>query len=59
MGAVVQISKVPEGTYVSFFDDGMFLGISIGLGKVELWDVESGQKLRSMSGHLALVTALG
>ena len=61
-GAVVQIGEAPEGTYLSlvdFFNDDAFIGIGAGSGKVELWDVESGQKLDSMSGHLALVAALG
>ncbi len=53
MGVVVQIGEAPEGTYVSsvdFSNDGAFVGIGIGTGEVELWDVESGQKLRSMGG---------
>jgi cell division cycle protein 20 (cofactor of APC complex) len=55
-GTVVQIGEAPEGTYVSSvdgFNDGAFLGIGIGSGRVELCDVESEPKLRSMSGHLA------
>jgi len=60
-GAVVQIGEAPEGTYVSsvdFSNDGAFLGIGIGSGEVELWDVESGQKLRSMGGHQAQIAVL-
>jgi cell division cycle protein 20 (cofactor of APC complex) len=60
-GAVVQIGEAPEGTYVSsvdFSNDGAFLGIGVGSGEVELWDVEAGQKLRSMGGHQAQVAAL-
>ncbi|KAF9466405.1 WD40-repeat-containing domain protein [Collybia nuda] len=60
-GTVVQMGEAPEGTYVSsvdFSNDGMFLGIGIGNGDVELWDVESGQKLRTMSGHQGQVATL-
>lgn len=60
-GNVVQVGEAPEGTYVSsvdFSNDGMFLGVGIGTGEVELWDVESGQKLRSMSGHQGQVATL-
>ena len=60
-GEVVQIGEAPEGTYVSsvdFSNDGAFLGVGIGSGDVELWDVESGQKLRSMCGHQAQIAAL-
>jgi cell division cycle protein 20 (cofactor of APC complex) len=60
-GEVVQIGEAPEGTYVSsvdFSNDGAFLGIGIGSGEVELWDVEAGQKLRSMGGHQAQIAAL-
>ncbi|GLB35316.1 putative WD40 repeat-like protein [Lyophyllum shimeji] len=60
-GAVVQLGEAPEGTYVSsvdFSNDGAFLGVGLGTGDVELWDVESGQKLRTMSGHLGQVAAL-
>ena len=61
-GTVVQVGEAPEGTYVSsvdFSNDGAFLGIGVGSGEVELWDVEAGQKLRSMGGHQAQVAALG
>ncbi|KAG6821152.1 hypothetical protein H0H93_005372 [Arthromyces matolae] len=60
-GAVTQLGDAPEGTYVSsvdFSNDGAFLGVGLGTGDVELWDVESGQKLRSMSGHQGQVATL-
>ena len=60
-GEVVQVGESPEGSYVSsvdFSNDGAFLGIGIGSGEVELWDVESRQKLRSMSGHQAQIAVL-
>jgi cell division cycle protein 20 (cofactor of APC complex) len=60
-GAVDQISEAPEGSYVAsvrFSGDGMFLGIGTGTGEVELWDTETKQKLRTMSGHQGQVAAL-
>lgn len=60
-GSVLQLGEAPEGAYVSsvdFSNDGAFLGIGLGTGDVELWDVESGQKLRTMNGHLGQVATL-
>jgi cell division cycle protein 20 (cofactor of APC complex) len=51
----------PEGTYVSsvdFSNDGAYLGIGLGTGEVELWDVEAGQKLRTMGGHQGQIAVL-
>mgnify|MGYP002403123685 CR=1 FL=1 len=60
-GTVVQLGEAPEGSYVSsvdFSNDGAFLGVGHGTGDVELWDVETGQKLRTMSGHAGQVATL-
>ncbi|KAF7295183.1 hypothetical protein MIND_01057100 [Mycena indigotica] len=60
-GAVVQMGEAPSGTYVSsvnFSADGAFLGIGLGTGEVELWDVERGVKLRTMAGHQAQIAVL-
>lgn len=60
-GSVAQMGEAPEGSYVSsvdFSNDGAFLGIGLGNGDVELWDVESGQKLRTMSGHQSQIAVL-
>ncbi|KAF4612690.1 hypothetical protein D9613_011772 [Agrocybe pediades] len=60
-GAVVQLGECPEGLYacsVDFSNDGAFLGVGLGNGDVELWDVETGQKLRTMSGHQGQVSTL-
>jgi cell division cycle protein 20 (cofactor of APC complex) len=60
-GTVTQLGEAPEGAYVSsldFSNDGTFLGIGLSTGDVELWDAESGQKLRTMSGHQGQVATL-
>ncbi|KAG6828675.1 hypothetical protein H0H92_007090 [Tricholoma furcatifolium] len=60
-GVVSQLADATEGTYVSsvdFSNDGGYLGIGLGTGDVELWDVEAGQKLRTMSGHQSQVATL-
>lgn len=60
-GEVVQLGEAPEGSYVSSLDfsaDGQFLGIGLGSGEVELWDVETQTKLRTMTGHSTQVACL-
>ncbi|KAF8627145.1 hypothetical protein AX17_006362 [Amanita inopinata Kibby_2008] len=61
-GTVSQLGDVSAmGTFVSsvdFSNDGTFLGVGLGTGEVELWDAETGQKLRTMGGHQAQVAAL-
>ncbi|KAI9455583.1 hypothetical protein BJY52DRAFT_1224601 [Lactarius psammicola] len=39
-------------------DTGAVVLVGIGTEEVELWDVGTGQKLRSMSGHQAQIAAL-
>ncbi|KAF4598152.1 ubiquitin-protein transferase activating protein [Pleurotus pulmonarius] len=60
-GEVTQLGEAPEGAYISavdFSNDGAYLGVGIGTGDVELWDVETGQKLRSMPGHQGQIAVL-
>ncbi|KAM6501040.1 WD repeat-containing protein slp1 [Amanita muscaria] len=61
-GSVSQLSDVSSlGTFVSsvdFSNDGSFLAAGLDSGDIELWDIESGQKLRTMSGHQAQVGTL-
>lgn len=60
-GSVTQIAEAPEGSYVSsvsFSNDGMFLAIGMGTGDVELRDIETGSKLRTMAGHQGQVACM-
>ncbi|KAI0036993.1 WD40 repeat-like protein [Vararia minispora EC-137] len=60
-GEVVHVGEAPDGSYVSsveFSSDGAFLGVGMGAGEVELWDIETGQKLRTMIGHQHQVATL-
>ncbi|THH29149.1 hypothetical protein EUX98_g5038 [Antrodiella citrinella] len=60
-GEVTQLGEAPEGTYISavdFANDGNFLGVGVGTGEVELWDVETQKKLRTMTGHSSQVACL-
>ncbi|KAH7929258.1 WD40 repeat-like protein [Leucogyrophana mollusca] len=60
-GSVSNLGEAPEGSYVSsvdFSNDGAYLGVGLGTGEVELWDVEAGQKLRTMGGHQGQVAVL-
>ncbi|KAJ8380916.1 hypothetical protein SKAU_G00016940 [Synaphobranchus kaupii] len=45
-------------TSVSWSSDGSALAIGTGDGEIQLWDVESKSKLRSVHGHLSQVGAL-
>ncbi|TFK51065.1 WD40 repeat-like protein [Heliocybe sulcata] len=60
-GEVSHVGEAPQGSYVSsvdFSNDGAFLGVGIGTGDVELWDIESSTRLRTMTGHQAQVATL-
>lgn len=60
-GSVTHLGDAPDSTFVSsvsFSADGSFLAIGNSAGAVELWDVEAGTKLRSMSGHQAQIPSL-
>ncbi len=60
-GDVVHLGDAPEGSYVSsvdFSNDGQFLSGGIGFGEVELWDLETQTKLRTMTGHSTQVACL-
>jgi cell division cycle protein 20 (cofactor of APC complex) len=51
-GNVSHLGDAPDDTYVASLDfsgDGAYLGIGLGTGSIELWDVASSQKLRTMA----------
>ena len=53
-GTVNCLLETPEDTYVSsvkWSGDGAYVGVGLGTGEVQIWDVEEGTKLRSMYGH--------
>lgn len=60
-GVIVQVGQAPIRPYVcsvNFSNNGAFIAIGLATGEVELWDVESGTRLRTMPGHQAQVSAL-
>ena len=61
-GAVHPLLEAPADTYVSsvkWSGDGAYVGVGLGTGEVQIWDVEEGAKLRSMFGHEARVGVMG
>jgi WD40 repeat protein len=45
-------------TSVSWSTDGCFLAVGLDTGDVEIWDVEEGKKVRTMTGHSARVPSM-
>lgn len=61
-GTVSQLLETPADTYVSsvkWSGDGAYVGVGLGSGEVQIWDVEEGTKLRSMFGHETRVGVMG
>lgn len=61
-GSVNPLLECPSDTYISsvkWSDDGAYVGVGLGTGEVQIWDVEEGAKLRSMHGHDTRVGVLG
>ncbi|KAN0094799.1 WD40-repeat-containing domain protein [Tylopilus felleus] len=51
-GVVSHLGDAPDETYVASVDfsgDGAYIGIGLGTGSIELWDVATSQKLRTMA----------
>ena len=61
-GSVNSLLECPSDTYISsvkWSDDGAYVGVGLGSGEVQIWDVEEGAKLRSMHGHDTRVGVMG
>jgi cell division cycle protein 20 (cofactor of APC complex) len=61
-GNVSSLLEAPADTYISsvkWSGDGAYVGVGMGTGEVQIWDVEEGTKLRSMFGHETRVGVMG
>jgi cell division cycle protein 20 (cofactor of APC complex) len=61
-GTVNCLLEVPSDTYISslkWSGDGAYVGVGLGTGEVQIWDVEESTKLRSMYGHDSRVGVMG
>lgn len=61
-GSVSCLLETSPDTYVSsvkWSGDGAYVGVGLGSGEVQIWDVEEGVKLRSMHGHDTRVGVMG
>ncbi|KAK2768337.1 ubiquitin-protein transferase activating protein [Arachnomyces sp. PD_36] len=61
-GSVDCLLETSPDTYVSsvkWSGDGAYVGVGLGSGEVQIWDVEEGTKLRSMYGHDTRVGVMG
>ncbi|KAL8639699.1 MAG: hypothetical protein Q9228_003292 [Teloschistes exilis] len=61
-GTVSSLLEAPADTYISsvkWSGDGAYVGVGLGSGEVQIWDVEEGSKLRSMYGHDTRVGVMG
>jgi cell division cycle protein 20 (cofactor of APC complex) len=61
-GTVASLLECPQDTYISsvkWSGDGAYVGVGLGTGEVQIWDVEEGTKLRSMFGHETRVGVMG
>ncbi|KAJ8123361.1 hypothetical protein ONZ43_g672 [Nemania bipapillata] len=61
-GSVSCLLETTPDTYVSsvkWSDDGAYVGVGLGTGEVQIWDVAEGSKIRSMFGHDTRVGVMG
>ena len=61
-GTVSCLLETSPETYISsvkWSGDGAYVGVGLGSGEVQIWDVEEGTKLRSMFGHDTRVGVMG
>jgi cell division cycle protein 20 (cofactor of APC complex) len=61
-GSVSCLLEASPDTYISsvkWSDDGAYVGVGMGTGEVQIWDVAEGAKIRSMFGHDTRVGVMG
>lgn len=61
-GSVSCLLETSPDTYISsvkWSGDGAYVGVGLGTGEVQIWDVAEGQKIRSMHGHDTRVGVMG
>lgn len=61
-GSVSCLLETNSDTYVSsvkWSEDGAYVGVGLGTGEVQIWDVAEGAKIRSMFGHDTRVGVMG
>ncbi|KAI1656865.1 WD40 repeat-like protein [Daldinia decipiens] len=61
-GSVSCLLETSADTYVSsvkWSGDGAYVGVGLGTGEVQIWDVAEGTKVRSMFGHDTRVGVMG
>ena len=61
-GTVSCLLETSPDTYISsvkWSGDGAYVGVGLGSGEVQIWDVEEGTKLRSMFGHETRIGVMG
>ncbi|KAI1762346.1 WD domain-containing protein [Hypoxylon sp. FL1150] len=61
-GSVSCLLETTPDTYVSsvkWSGDGAYVGVGLGTGEVQIWDVAEGMKVRSMFGHDTRVGVMG
>lgn len=61
-GSVECLLESSPDTYISsvkWSGDGAYVGVGLGTGEVQIWDVAEGQKIRSMFGHDTRVGVMG
>jgi len=61
-GSVSSLLETSPDTYVSsvkWSGDGAYVGVGLGTGEVQIWDVAEGVKIRSMFGHDTRVGVMG
>ncbi|KAH9906549.1 WD domain-containing protein [Xylariomycetidae sp. FL2044] len=61
-GSVSCLLETSPDTYVSsvkWSGDGAYVGVGLGSGEVQIWDVAEGMKVRSMFGHDTRVGVMG